>query len=76
MVALLVLFGVLGGAGALMAVTLVRRGRSRTDTAEGLLLEQQALLQARNDRVSFSTIAVHNNPLTASDAYPRRDGRR
>ncbi|MFF1506867.1 hypothetical protein [Streptomyces sp. NPDC058326] len=76
MVALLILFGVLGGAGTLMGVTLMRRGRRRTETAEGLLLEQEALRQARNDRVSFSTIAVHNNPLTASDAYTRRHGRR
>lgn len=75
MVALLILFGVLGGVGALLTVTLMRRGGSRADTAEGLLVEQQALRQARHDRVSFGAAAVHNSVPTASDTYSRRDGR-
>ncbi|MFE2557078.1 hypothetical protein ACFXGT_13820 [Streptomyces sp. NPDC059352] len=75
MVALLILFGVLGGVGALLTVTLMRRGGSRTDTAEGLLQEQEALRQAHHDRVSFGAAAVHNSVPTASDTYSRRQGR-
>ncbi|WP_017240771.1 hypothetical protein [Streptomyces sp. SS] len=75
MVALLILFGVLGGAGALMTVTLMRRGTRRTETAEGLLVEQEALRRAAHDRVSFGAAAVHNSVPTASDTYSRREGR-
>ncbi|WP_406064561.1 hypothetical protein OG462_36675 [Streptomyces sp. NBC_01077] len=76
MIAVMILFGILGGAGALMVVTLVRRGRGRrTDTVEGLLLEQEALRQARHDRVSYGAAAVHNSVPTASDTYSRRSGR-
>ncbi|MFI6422613.1 hypothetical protein ACIBG6_35105 [Streptomyces sp. NPDC050842] len=75
MIALLTLFGVLGGIGVLLTVTLMRRGSSRTDTAEGLLQEQQALRQAQHDRVSFGAAAVHNSVPTASDTYSRRNGR-
>ncbi|APE25346.1 MULTISPECIES: hypothetical protein [Streptomyces] len=73
--ALLVLLAVLVGVGALLVVTLLRRGRGGTDTAEGLLLEQRARDQAHHDRVSFSSSAVHNSVPTASDAYNRRSGR-
>ncbi|WP_405859753.1 hypothetical protein OG361_34145 [Streptomyces sp. NBC_00090] len=75
MVALLILFGVLGGVGALLTVTLMRRGGSRTETAEGLLQEREALSRARHDRVSFGAAAVHNSVPTASDTYSRREGR-
>ncbi|MEX0167975.1 hypothetical protein [Streptomyces sp. LMG1-1-1.1] len=75
MVALLIAFGVLGGIGVLLTVVLLRRGTGRTETAEGLLLEQQALRQARHDRVSFGTTAVHNSTPTAGDSYVRRGGR-
>ncbi|MGW6390468.1 hypothetical protein ACWFR1_08160 [Streptomyces sp. NPDC055103] len=76
MVAVLILFGVLGGIGVLLTFTLMRRGGSRTETVEGLLMEEQALRQARKDRVSFGTDAVMNSQLTASDTYTRREGRR
>jgi hypothetical protein len=75
MIALLILFGVLGGVGVLLTVTLLRRGRSRADTVEGLLQEQEALRQAKTDRVSFSAFAVHNSVPTTSDSYHRRNGR-
>ncbi|MFB7591663.1 hypothetical protein [Streptomyces sp. NPDC056169] len=75
MVAVIILFGVLGGIGALLTVTLIRRGSSRTETAEGLLQEQLALRQAQHDRVSFGAAAVHNSVPTASDTYSRRNGR-
>ncbi|WP_328941265.1 hypothetical protein OG259_06150 [Streptomyces sp. NBC_00250] len=74
--AVFVLLGILGGAGILMVVTLVRRGGGRrTDTAEGMLLEQEALRRARHDRVSFGSAAVHNSVPTASDSYHRGSGR-
>ncbi|MFE0650864.1 hypothetical protein ACFVZH_19980 [Streptomyces sp. NPDC059534] len=75
MTALLILFGVLVGFGALLITTLLRRGSSRTETADGLLQEQQALRQAHHDRVSFNAAAVHNSVPTASDTYSRRQGR-
>ncbi|MFF8835046.1 hypothetical protein [Streptomyces sp. NPDC015130] len=72
MTAVLILFGVLGGVGVLMTVTLMRRGSSRTETAEGMLAEQEALRQAQHDRASFGSSAVHNSVPTASDTYSRR----
>ncbi|MEF9886631.1 hypothetical protein [Streptomyces sp. P9-A4] len=75
MVALLVLFGIFGAVGAFMIVLLMRRNGAPTETAEGLLVEQQARLQAQQDRVSFAATAVHNSTPTASDTYSRRGGR-
>ncbi|WP_030694251.1 hypothetical protein [Streptomyces globisporus] len=74
MTALLILFAVLGGIGALLTVTLLRRGGGRTDTADGMLQEQRALRQAKADRVSFG-LGAHNSPPTASDNYIHRKGR-
>ncbi|MFC8175622.1 hypothetical protein ACFUJ0_20715 [Streptomyces sp. NPDC057242] len=76
MIALFMLFGVVVGAGALAFVVVHRRGGSRTDTAEGLLQEQEARRRARVDRVSFNSWAVHNSLPTISDAYHRRGGNR
>ncbi|MFB6841839.1 hypothetical protein [Streptomyces sp. NPDC056361] len=75
MVALLIAFGVFGGIGVLLTVVLLRRGTGRTETAEGLLVEQEALRRAHHDRVSFGTTAVHNSTPMASDSYRRRDVR-
>ncbi|MER7949632.1 hypothetical protein ABTY59_19800 [Streptomyces sp. NPDC096079] len=75
MSSLLILFGVLGGIGALLIVTLLRRGGGRPDTVDGVLQEQQALRQAKADRVSFNSFAAHNTMPTSSDTYVRRDGR-
>ncbi|WP_030762984.1 hypothetical protein [Streptomyces griseus] len=71
---LLVLFGGLGGLVALMAVVLWRRdrGRNGTESFEGLRIEEQARLQAAQDRVSYHSRAVHNGPPTHSDSYQRR----
>ncbi|MFI8770269.1 hypothetical protein ACIGN6_35900 [Streptomyces sp. NPDC053792] len=74
MIALLVLFGVLGGIGVLLTVTLLRRGGGRADTVDGIRQEQEALRQAKTDRVSFG-LGAHNSPPTASDNYVRRNGR-
>ncbi|MEU6976990.1 hypothetical protein [Streptomyces sp. NPDC046371] len=70
--AFIVLFGVLGGLVLLLVLTLLRRSRNQTETAEGLRIEEQARAQAGRDRVSFSTTAMHNAPPTASDAHHRR----
>ncbi|MEU9857625.1 hypothetical protein [Streptomyces sp. NPDC047974] len=67
-----VLFGVLGGLVALLTVVLVRRGGSRTDTAEGLLIEERARIQAAHDRVSYHSRSVHNAPPNQSDSHQRR----
>ncbi|MFH8840533.1 hypothetical protein [Streptomyces sp. NPDC017868] len=75
MISLLILFGVLGGIGALLTVTLLRRGGGRTDTVEGVLREQEAVRQAEADRVSFG-LGAHNSLPTVSDGYIRRNGRR
>ncbi|MEU1302996.1 hypothetical protein [Streptomyces shenzhenensis] len=72
MTAVLVLFGVLGGAVVLLVVILMRRTSSRTETADGLLIEREARLQAQIDRVSFNARAVDNSLPTTSDAYHRR----
>ncbi|MFB7447764.1 hypothetical protein [Streptomyces sp. NPDC056194] len=74
MTALLILFGVLAGVGVLLTVILLRRGSSRADTVDGILQEQQALRQAKADRVSFG-LGAHNSLPTTSDTYVRRNGR-
>ncbi|MFE5791868.1 hypothetical protein ACFQ8C_04735 [Streptomyces sp. NPDC056503] len=66
------LFGVLGSVVVLLIVVLLRRGRSGTENAEGLRIEEQARLQASQDRVSYNAFAVHNAPPNQSDAYRRR----
>ncbi|MFJ8295141.1 hypothetical protein ACIQ9R_04615 [Streptomyces sp. NPDC094447] len=70
--AFVVLFGILGALTLLLIVTLLRRSSNQTESAEGLRIEEQARLQASRDRVSFSTIAMHNSPPSASDAHHRR----
>ncbi|SEB91698.1 hypothetical protein [Streptomyces sp. TLI_105] len=74
MAALLILFAVLGGVGALLTIVLLRRGGGRTDTVDGILQEQQALHQAKADRVSFG-LGAHNSLPTASDSHIHRKGR-
>ncbi|MGW2815678.1 hypothetical protein [Streptomyces sp. NPDC001415] len=64
-----VLLGLLVGGAVFLIVTLLRHGKSRTENAEGLLIEQASRLQARRDRVSFGTFATHNAPPTMSDHY-------
>ncbi|MEW1906113.1 hypothetical protein [Streptomyces sp. NPDC086147] len=76
MIALLILFGAIIGVGALAFVIVHRRGGSRTETIEGLLLEREAGRQARTDRVSFNSLSVHNSLPTSSDAHHRRGGSR
>ncbi|MGW8326306.1 hypothetical protein ACWGLE_00205 [Streptomyces sp. NPDC055897] len=71
MVTLYVFLGLLAGAAALLIVTLARRGNSRTENAEGLLIEQQSRVRARSDRSSFGTFGAHNAPPTMTDQHRR-----
>lgn len=68
----IVLFGVMGGLVLLLIVTLLRRNGKQTETAEGLRIEEQARMQAGQDRASFNTVAMQIAPPTASDAHQRR----
>ncbi|KOU42970.1 hypothetical protein ADK54_19245 [Streptomyces sp. WM6378] len=70
-VTVLIFLGLLAGAAVLLVVTLLRRGNSRTENAEGLLIEQQSRIQAHSDRVSFGTFSVHNAPPTMTDQHRR-----
>ncbi|MFJ4872932.1 hypothetical protein [Streptomyces sp. NPDC088757] len=76
MTALLILFGVVIGAGVLAFIVVHRRGAGRTDTVEGLLQEQEARRRAQTDRISFNARSVHNSMPTSSDAYHRRGDNR
>ncbi|MBO1337155.1 hypothetical protein [Streptomyces sp. VRA16 Mangrove soil] len=71
MVELGILFGLLAGAALFMIVILLRRGRSRTQNAEGLLIEQARRVQAGRDKGSFNALAVHNTTPTMTDEYRR-----
>lgn len=71
MVTAYVFLGLLAGAAILLTVTLLRRAKSRTENAEGLLIEQQSRIQAHSDRVSFGTFSVHNAPPTMTDQHRR-----
>ncbi|MEU0600447.1 hypothetical protein ABZ484_19710 [Streptomyces sp. NPDC006393] len=72
MVALGVLFGLLGSAALLLVVTLLRRRSGATENADGLLIEQASRIQARTDRTSYTSIAMHNSTPTMSDQYRPR----
>ncbi|MFF0223914.1 hypothetical protein [Streptomyces sp. NPDC004629] len=72
MTSVLVLFGVLGALVVLLVVVLLRRNSGRTETADGLLIEREARLQAEMDRVSFNARSVDNAAPTSSDVYHRR----
>ncbi|MFF6788460.1 hypothetical protein ACFY9C_05225 [Streptomyces filamentosus] len=75
MSAILTLFGSLGGIGLLLVILLLRRSRSRTESADGLRIEHEARRQAQMDRISYNARAVHNSVPTASDSYRQRHRR-
>ncbi|MGW0754117.1 hypothetical protein [Streptomyces sp. NPDC002587] len=68
MVELGVFFGVLVLAALWMVGTVLRRGKRRTETAEGLLIEQAHRQQAASYRTSYSSTAIHNS-LTHGNEY-------
>ncbi|MGW2859605.1 hypothetical protein [Streptomyces sp. SDr-06] len=69
MVTLYVFVGLLVAAAVFLIVKLLRRGNTPTETADGLLIEQQSRMRAHGDRTSFGTFAVHNAPPTMTDHY-------
>ncbi|WP_338492608.1 hypothetical protein [Streptomyces sp. SJL17-4] len=68
-----VLFGVLWGLVGLLVLVHARRSRrySRTEGAEGLLIEQRAREQAAEDRVTYHPLAVHDAPINYKDIHNR-----
>ncbi|MGP9022956.1 hypothetical protein ACT1U9_31700 [Streptomyces sp. BR1] len=67
---MIVFFGLLLALVVFLSVVVVRRGRrSRTENADGLLIEQQRRIYAKSARTSFNSLAVHNSPPTMSDQY-------
>lgn len=71
MVTLFVFLSLIAGAAVFLTATLLRRTNSRTQNADGLLIEQESRILARRDRVSFGTFAVRNAPPTVADHLRR-----
>ncbi|MFD7444758.1 hypothetical protein [Streptomyces sp. NPDC059909] len=71
MAALLTLFGGLGALVALLVIVLLKRGGTRTENADGLLIEHEARHLAHHHRTSYNALAVHNSPPTMSDSQRR-----
>ncbi|MFF1459396.1 hypothetical protein [Streptomyces sp. NPDC058330] len=71
MIALLVLFGVLGAAAVSLIVVLARRTYAPTETGEGLLIEQEARQRAHYSRSTFNSQVVHNSTPTMRDSHHR-----
>ncbi|KPI04162.1 hypothetical protein OV450_4367 [Actinobacteria bacterium OV450] len=65
-----VFFGVMGLAALWMIWVVLRRGNRRTETAEGLLIEQARREQAASDRSSYSANAVHNTSAYGNGFTP------
>lgn len=61
MVAIAVLFGTLGLLVAVVLVVLLRRGGKVTENADGLALELERRNQARADRATYNSAAMHNS---------------
>ena len=62
-----VMFGLMGVTAVALIVKLLRR--NRTENVDGLLIEQASRVQAHNNRVTYSSTAVHNSSPTARDYY-------
>lgn len=67
MIELGVLFGLMGVTAVALIVKLLRR--NHTENVDGLLIEQTSRVQAHNDRVTYSSAAVHNASPTVRDHY-------
>ncbi|WP_328303252.1 hypothetical protein OG389_35305 [Streptomyces sp. NBC_00435] len=70
MIELGVFLGVIGLAALWMVRILLRRGKRRTETAEGLRIEQARREQAASDRSSYGSFAVHNTPMNGQRYRP------
>ncbi|MGG8408377.1 hypothetical protein ACM614_18130 [Streptomyces sp. 12297] len=64
-----ILLALMGTAAVWMAVTLLRRRRSRPDGVDGHLIEQEHTMRAARSRAEYSSIAVHNTPLNGGNSY-------
>ncbi|WP_406433628.1 hypothetical protein [Streptomyces sp. NBC_01589] len=60
------MFGLIGVTAVALIVKLLRR--NRTENVDGLLIEQASRVQAHNNRVTYSSTAVHNSS-PARDYY-------
>lgn len=67
MIELGVLFGLMGVTAFALIVKLLRR--NRTENVDGLLIEQASRVQAHNNRVTYSSAAVHSSSPTVRDHY-------
>ncbi|MFE9967493.1 hypothetical protein [Streptomyces sp. NPDC005525] len=67
MIELGVMFGLMGVTAVTLIIKLLRR--NRTENVDGLLIEQASRVHARNDRVTYSSSAVHNSTPTVRDYY-------
>ncbi|MCT9094271.1 hypothetical protein N4G70_36360 [Streptomyces sp. ASQP_92] len=66
---LYVFLGLLVGAALFLIVTLLRRGNTPTEQADGLLIEQRSRTRARSERARFGTFGAHFALPTMADLY-------
>lgn len=57
-----ILLFLLASFAAFLIVMLLRRGNRRTETADGLRIEQARRDQAHSDRMTYNSLATHGNP--------------
>ncbi|MFF0115320.1 hypothetical protein [Streptomyces prasinus] len=69
MIELGILFGGLVATALALIFVLLRRNNSRTENADGLLIEQAQRTQAQNDRATYGTGAVNGHLPTVHDPY-------
>ncbi|MCM2413552.1 hypothetical protein [Streptomyces sp. RKAG290] len=68
MIELGVMFGLMGVTAFALIVKLLLR-RNRTENVDGLLIEQASRVQAHNNRVTYSSTAVHSSSPTVRGYY-------
>ncbi|MFJ7949548.1 hypothetical protein ACIQ6K_39075 [Streptomyces sp. NPDC096354] len=61
------MFGLMGVTAVVLIIKLLRR--NRTENVDGLLIEQASRVMARNDRVTYSSNAVHATSPAVRDYY-------
>ncbi|MFD8075501.1 hypothetical protein ACFV3E_22960 [Streptomyces sp. NPDC059718] len=63
MVELAIFLLLLASFATFLTVKLLRRSNRRTETADGLRIEQARREQAHSDRMTFNSLATHGNPF-------------
>lgn len=71
MVALGVMFGLFAVIVVSLITVVLRRRAGVPENADGLLVEQDARLRAREQRTSCGSLTVHNSVPTMTDLYRR-----